>query len=83
MQVMQIAKQQGIVIPEQLSLVGYSNHPSSVLPTPSFTTIDQAPEFTGVAAYESLMTGLRNSRETSMVYKIVQVKIIERESKEV
>lgn len=79
-QAMRIAKRQGIVIPDELALVGYSNHPSSALLSPSLSTIDQSPEQIGVEAFESLMDALSNGHETSMVKKIIGVKVIERES---
>lgn len=42
--IVEFAREQGIVIPDELKIIGYSNDPRAAIITPPITTIDQHPE---------------------------------------
>lgn len=79
--VLQYAKENGIKIPKDLRLVGYSNDPVTAVVSPSITTIDQYPALFGEKLVATLMEMIESP--TTNKYQpavITPVSLIERES---
>jgi DNA-binding LacI/PurR family transcriptional regulator len=79
--VLQFAKEQGIRIPDDLLLVGYSNDPVTAVVSPSITTIDQFPSLFGHKLVETLLEMMNTPHSNEYIPAVVTpVKLIERES---
>jgi len=79
--VLQYAKEQGISIPDDLRLIGYSNDPVTAVVSPSITTIDQFPSLFGTRLVETLLEIIRNPKAyENMQPVITPVTLIARES---
>ncbi len=81
--VLQFAKEQGIKVPEDLKIVGYSNDPRTAIITPSITTIEQFPKLVGDTIVRVLIDLLRNKEEGISVVTppiITPVQLIKRMS---
>jgi len=79
--VVQYAKENGISIPEQLRIIGYSNDPITAVISPSITTIDQFPSVFGGRLVQTLLEMLKQGYTT--VYSppvVTPVELIQRES---
>ncbi|RZM06373.1 MAG: LacI family transcriptional regulator, partial [Pedobacter sp.] len=81
--VLEFAKEQGIRVPEDLKIVGYSNDPRTAIITPSITTIEQFPKTVGETIVRVLIDLLRNKGEETHVVStpvITPVQLIKRMS---
>jgi DNA-binding LacI/PurR family transcriptional regulator len=79
--VVQYAKENGISIPDELRVIGYSNDPITAVISPSITTIDQFPSVFGDRLVQTLLEMLTD--EDNTVYNppvITPVELVERES---
>ncbi|SEB14590.1 LacI family transcriptional regulator [Pedobacter hartonius] len=79
--VVQYAKENGISIPGQLRVIGYSNDPITAVISPSITTIDQFPSVFGDRLVQTLLEMLKQGYTT--VYSppvVTPVELIQRES---
>lgn len=77
------AKQNGIAVPEELKIAGYSNDPRTAIITPSVTSVEQFPNLVGKRIVEALVELLKQEAE-GPAYKtepvVVPVELIVRES---
>ena len=79
--VVQYAKENGIRIPEDLRIVGYSNDPVTAVISPSITTIDQFPSLFGSKLVETLLEMMDTIQTDEYIPAVVTpVKLVERES---
>ena len=68
-QLLRVAAELGISVPEQLSVIGFDNVPESALSTPQLTTVSQPLNEMGRRAMEMLLTLLRGETlEQSLVH---------------
>jgi LacI family transcriptional regulator len=74
------AKENGIRIPEDLAIVGFSNEPFSEYLNPSLTTIEQSGFDVGTKATEILLDIINNKTGNHQETIVLPVKLIERES---
>lgn len=74
------AKENGIRIPEDLAIVGFSNEPFSEYLNPSLTTIEQSGFDVGTKATELLLGFINNKTGNHQETIVLPVKLIERES---
>lgn len=77
--VMQAADEQGIHIPEDISLMGFDNLPFTALPRIDLTTIDQSQGDVADAAV-NVLVDIINNGNSGYVHKILQPTLIERSS---
>lgn len=63
---MQVVKERGIAIPEQMGIVGFANVPLSGLVSPSLTTVEQPAYELGKIAAELMLKQLDNRSEEDM-----------------
>lgn len=68
---LQYLKEQGIRIPEDIAIVGFSNEPISSVIEPSLTTIDQPGFEIGKIATNLLITQIKNKKEQTVPETIV------------
>lgn len=77
------AKQQGIAVPVELKVAGYSNDPRTAIITPSVTSVEQFPNLVGKRIVEAVVELLKQDTE-GPAYKIepvvIPVKLIVRDS---
>ncbi|WP_316815239.1 LacI family DNA-binding transcriptional regulator [Pedobacter nyackensis] len=77
------AKQNGIAVPGELKIAGYSNDPRTSIITPSVTSVEQFPNLVGKKVVEALVELLSQEAE-GLAYKtepvIIPVELIVRES---
>lgn len=79
--VLQYAKENGIRIPDDLRVVGYSNDPVTALISPSITTIDQFPALFGDKLVETLLEMISSPQSSEYIPAVVTpVTLISRES---
>lgn len=76
---MRAMMEQGIRIPEDVSILGFDNVEMSQITCPPLTTIDQPKYETGKAAVEMLL-GMARNRSLEPEHRIIGVRLIERES---
>ncbi len=76
---MQAAKEQGIRIPEDISLIGFDNIRISALPQIDLTTVAQPKEEMAVTAVTMLMDMIDNPAKVS-THRIIPPRLIERSS---
>ncbi|UKJ06746.1 LacI family DNA-binding transcriptional regulator [Solitalea lacus] len=77
----QIAKDKGLVIPDDFAIVGYSNDPLTEIFTPSITSVDQAAYELGRLAFQTLHQQMNPVESLILPRKqVVGVNLIERES---
>ena len=74
------AKRNGIRIPEDLAIVGFSNEPFSEYLSPSLTTIEQSGLDVGTKATELLIDIINNKTGNHQETIVLPIKLIERES---
>ena len=60
---MQVCKENGIKIPEEIGFVGFANEPFTQLIEPGLTTIDQKPEEMGMLAAQLFFREIENKEE--------------------
>ncbi|MDE1193230.1 MAG: LacI family DNA-binding transcriptional regulator [Arachidicoccus sp.] len=77
---LQFAKENGIKVPQDLKIVGYSNDPRSTIVSPSITTIEQFPDIMGMKVVEVLMNILSDKNKDIQKVYTVAVSLVERES---
>lgn len=77
--VMRAAKERGISIPEQLSIIGFNNEPVDELLEPSLTSVDQPGFQMGKEAAKLLMDRI-NNHESPFVKRILKSSLIIRNS---
>lgn len=77
------AKQQGIAVPEELKVAGYSNDPRTALITPSVTSVEQFPNLVGRRIVEAVVELLTQDTD-GLTYKtapvIIPIELITRAS---
>lgn len=81
--VLQFAKENGIDVPGDLKIVGYSNDPRTAIITPSITTIEQFPKEVGNAIVKMLIELLKNKEKGLSVVTppvIIPVQLLKRMS---
>ncbi len=77
----EVIKSRGLKIPKDISVVGFSNNPTSVLVEPSLTTVDQPSFEIGRRAAEILINELQNhNSQLEPVMEILETKLIIRNS---
>lgn len=76
------AKEHGILVPDQLRIVGYSNDPVTAIITPPITTIEQFPAVFGDKLVETLLEMLAGGAATAITVPpvITPVELIKRAS---
>lgn len=80
---LEYAKENGIRVPEDLKIVGYSNDPRASIITPSITTIEQFPNVLGKKVVEVLIDQLKNGGGETEAYSkpiVIPVQLIRRMS---
>jgi LacI family transcriptional regulator len=77
--VMEVAREMGLSIPHDLSLVGFDNMPESAYLNPPLTTVDQSIEEMGFVATEMLISLIEGEILESNLRKI-PTKLIIRDS---
>ncbi len=74
-------KERGLVIPDEMALVGFSNNPVSALIEPALTTVEQPSHEIGRIAAELLLEKINDSSKAEdVVEKILKTKLIIRQS---
>ncbi len=74
------ARELGIVIPEELALIGFDNEPAGRIITPSLTTVAQPVELVGITAFDLLLTQILQERIADQKEVILDMKLIKRTS---
>jgi LacI family transcriptional regulator len=64
------AKELGISIPQELSVIGFDNIPDALLVDPPLTTVDQAIEHMGALAAEVVIKLIAGHEPEQLVYKV-------------
>lgn len=80
---LEFAKENGIVVPDDLKMIGYSNDPRTSIISPSISTIEQHPDKVGKRIVEVLMDLLKNGPEKPEVKArphVIPVELIRRMS---
>lgn len=77
--VMQAADEEGIKIPEDLSLIGFDNLPFTSLPRIDLTTIDQSQGEIADVAVDMLLDQIKNGN-TGYIQRILKPTLVERSS---
>lgn len=79
---LQYAKQEGIGVPDELKIVGYSNDPRSSIINPSITTVEQYPARMGEQVVETLMAVLSHKKNAADANTpiVVPVSLVKRDS---
>ena len=80
LKVMRIAQEEKIVIPDELSVIGFDDPSSAALLHPSLTTLRQPLELMGRRALNLLVDIIRNGRPASAIREIHPLDMIIRES---
>ena len=75
--VLKAAEELHIGIPDQISLMGFDNIPSTALPRISLTTIEQPQKAMAIQAVEMLLNKIESGTE-SYVHQILAPSLIER-----
>lgn len=82
--VLDFARENGIKVPDELKIVGYSNDPRSSIVNPAVTTIEQFPDRVGLKAAETLLELISGRGEQSVRARfkevVVPVELISRAS---
>ena len=78
---LRVAKRQGIDVPEDLCVIGFSDNKTARLSTPALTTVSQHPLAIGKASVNLLLARLKNTEEP-LDYKkeIIETELTVRES---
>lgn len=76
--VLKVAKELGILVPENLSIIGFSDNKTSRLVNPSLTVIDQNPIEIGKRAITSLINSIKYKK--SYTTEVINTDLIKRES---
>ena len=76
-----VIKKRGLKIPKDISIVGFSNNPTSGLVEPSLTTIEQPSFEIGRRAVEILINELKSKEPNGNTHtEIIETKLIVRNS---
>lgn len=78
--VMRAARERGVRIPEDLSLIGFDNVELAALVNPPLTTIHQPKYEIGQAAVELLLHSVRQNGNATIEHRVLGVKLIERQT---
>jgi len=78
--VVQYANLQGIRIPEELKVIGYSNDPVTAVITPAITTIDQFPSLFGDRLVATLLEMLTEDMGLAALPVVIPVELVVRAS---
>lgn len=74
-------KEQGLKIPQDMAIVGFSNNPSSAVVSPALTTINQPAYEMGQKSAELLIEQIENGKEEYVVkHEILNTNLIVRQS---
>lgn len=77
---MQVIKERKIKIPEQISIVGFTNEPVSSFIEPSLTTVSQPSHEMGKEAARIFIEQLNQKKEFKPVTKVLKTELIVRNS---
>jgi DNA-binding LacI/PurR family transcriptional regulator len=77
---MRAMMEQGIRIPEEVSIIGFDNVEMSQITCPPLTTIDQPKYETGKAAVEMLLSMMAKGGVHEPEHRIIGVRLVERQS---
>jgi DNA-binding LacI/PurR family transcriptional regulator len=77
---MQVLKEKQVKIPEHISIIGFTNEPSSSLIEPSLTTVSQPSHEMGKAAAEIFIDQLNRGEVAGPVTKVLETELIIRNS---
>lgn len=79
---MQVLKRHKIQIPEEVSLIGFSDHPSSSLYTPALSTVSQPAEEIGRQAFQLLLDQIESASDshTPAIRKRLETTLVMRET---
>lgn len=83
MAALEFVKEKGLVVPDDLKIIGYSNDPRTAIISPAITTIEQFPVQVATRIVEQLMDVLKkqNTKSTNRSTNIITpVELIKRES---
>lgn len=61
--VLEFAKEQGVEVPADVKVIGYSNDPRSAIVSPAITTIEQFPQYIGEVIVKELIDILKNGMQ--------------------
>ena len=75
--IMKAADEHGIRIPDQLSLIGFDNIPSTALPRIELTTIEQPKKAMAIQAVEMLLDKIEHETQ-GYVHQILMPSLVER-----
>ena len=75
--IMKAADEHGIRIPDQLSLIGFDNIPSTALPRIELTTIEQPKKAMAIQAVEMLLDKIEHETQ-GYVHQILLPSLVER-----
>lgn len=78
--IMQVLKASGISIPEEMSVIGFTNEPVSQFIEPSLTTVSQPSYEMGQVAAQLFLEQLDNKEAVSFVTKVLPTELIIRNS---
>lgn len=76
---MDMARELGITVPDELSVIGFDNVPESALTTPTLTTVAQPIQEMGAAALDLLVAILGGTRDSSSHVRL-ETRLVERNS---
>lgn len=79
-QVMQVLKEKGIKIPEEISVVGFTNEPVARFIEPSLTTVAQPAHAMGQAAARQLIQQMESKENFKPITKVLPTELIVRHS---
>jgi DNA-binding LacI/PurR family transcriptional regulator len=77
---MQVLKEKGVRIPDEISLVGFTNEPVSQFIEPSLTTVAQPAYQMGQTAAKLFIQQVENKQEFKPITKILPTELIVRNS---
>jgi DNA-binding LacI/PurR family transcriptional regulator len=78
--IMQVLKEKGISIPEEMSVIGFTNEPVSQFIEPSLTTVSQPSYEMGQVAAQLFLEQLENKEAVPFVTKVLPTELIIRNS---
>jgi LacI family transcriptional regulator len=77
---MQALREEGLVVPDDISLVGFDNIAMAALVHPGLTTIDQFPREVGTLAAKRLVSRLEGEDDGPQTFQQLQYQLVIRES---
>jgi DNA-binding LacI/PurR family transcriptional regulator len=77
---MQVLKEEGIKIPQEISVVGFTNEPVSSFIEPSLTTVAQPSHEMGMTAAKLLIDQMESEEPFTPITKVIDTQLIIRNS---